>query len=135
MQAIEWLKLYAQNYGEKLTKITTLLNANFDLYIYINLGFMCYLVEIGLFRKIKISFLMVGHTHEYVDQVFPPSKVLMQKLIRYLLPCIFCFYMSFFFQFRFSHWLNRHAAMTLEKLMNGFETCYTLRLHSIKSNR
>lgn len=34
------------------------------------LGFMAYLVEKGVFRKIKVSFLMVGHTHEDIDQVF-----------------------------------------------------------------
>lgn len=76
MQAIEWLKLYAQNYGDKLPKFTTLLNANFDLYIYIYIDLQ---IPIGIhvlpggnwaIRKIKISFLMVGHTLEDVDQVF-----------------------------------------------------------------
>ena len=34
------------------------------------LGFMSLLVELKVFKKVKISFLMVGHTHEDVDQVF-----------------------------------------------------------------
>eukprot|EP00105_Crassostrea_gigas_P042039 XP_019926187.1 PREDICTED: uncharacterized protein LOC105336278 [Crassostrea gigas] len=57
------------------------------------LAFMAYLVGKGVFRKIKVSFLMVGHTNEDIDQVFS----------------------------KFSHWLCKHAAMTLEKLMEGFE--------------
>ena len=61
------------------------------------LAFCCYLVQLGLFKKIKIGFLMVGHTHEDVDQVFS----------------------------RFSSWLNRHAAITLDKLINGFSDSYT----------
>ncbi len=28
------------------------------------MGFLSYLVYIGVFRKIKINFLLVGHTHE-----------------------------------------------------------------------
>lgn len=27
-------------------------------------------MELGVFNKVKVSFLMVGHTHENVDQVF-----------------------------------------------------------------
>uniref|UniRef100_K1RDW3 DUF7869 domain-containing protein n=1 Tax=Magallana gigas TaxID=29159 RepID=K1RDW3_MAGGI len=34
------------------------------------LAFMAYLVGKGVFRKIKVSFLMVGHTNEDIDQVF-----------------------------------------------------------------
>ena len=33
-------------------------------------AFCALLVELGVFRKIKVSFLMVGHTHEDVDQMF-----------------------------------------------------------------
>eukprot|EP00105_Crassostrea_gigas_P040560 XP_019924708.1 PREDICTED: uncharacterized protein LOC105332847 [Crassostrea gigas] len=67
---------------------------------------MAYLVEKGVFRKIKVSFLMVGHTHEDIDQVFS----------------------------KFSHWLCKHAAMTLEKLMEGFEKCYTPTPASIRTS-
>ena len=28
------------------------------------------LVEKGIFRKIKVNFLLVGHTHDHVDQMF-----------------------------------------------------------------
>ncbi|WAR06068.1 hypothetical protein MAR_021437, partial [Mya arenaria] len=34
------------------------------------LGFLAMLVHLGVFRKIKLSFLMVGHTHEDIDQLF-----------------------------------------------------------------
>ncbi|XP_061174842.1 uncharacterized protein LOC133183984 [Saccostrea echinata] len=61
------------------------------------LGFLCWLVEIGIFKKIKISFLMVGHTHEDIDQVFS----------------------------RFSSLLSRRSVLTLPKLMTSFEKCYT----------
>lgn len=129
-------------------KIMSLFYANLIytcIYTYIGrylLGFMCYLVEIGLFKKIKISFLMVGHTHEDVDQVFSKlgfnqdvyGKIVLESLSASLY--FFCFYVRFFsIWFRFSHWLNRHAAMTLDKLMNGFEACFTPRPHSVKTNR
>ncbi|XP_062594544.1 uncharacterized protein LOC134255959 [Saccostrea cucullata] len=68
---------------------------------------MAYLVEKGIFKKIKILFLMVGHTHEDIDQVFS----------------------------KFSHWYGRHAAVTVEKLMSGFEKCFTPQPTSIKTDK
>ncbi|CAG2197711.1 unnamed protein product [Mytilus edulis] len=34
------------------------------------IAFLCLLVELGIFRKVKLSFLMKGHTHEDIDQLF-----------------------------------------------------------------
>ncbi|XP_052097971.1 uncharacterized protein LOC127732831 [Mytilus californianus] len=53
----------------------------------------CFLVEMKVFEKVKVNFLMVGHTHEDIDQLFS----------------------------RFSNWLSRHSAITMMKLMFGFE--------------
>jgi hypothetical protein len=33
-------------------------------------GFLTHLVRLSMFRKIKVGFLMVGHTHEDIDQFF-----------------------------------------------------------------
>lgn len=60
-------------------------------------GFLCLLVELGIFQKVKVGFLMVGHTHEDIDQVFS----------------------------RFSTWLQTHPALTSSQLINGFEKSYT----------
>ncbi|XP_052692810.1 uncharacterized protein LOC128171098 [Crassostrea angulata] len=71
------------------------------------LGFLCWLVEIGVFKKIKVSFLMVGHTHEDIDQVFS----------------------------RFSSLLSRRSALTLTKLITAFERCYTPVPTGIRTDR
>lgn len=34
------------------------------------IGWLAYLVQLGLFRVIVVSFLPVGHTHEDIDQMF-----------------------------------------------------------------
>lgn len=67
------------------------------------LALCCLLVEMGILKKIKLGFLMVGHTHEDIDQ------------------CFSCF----------SRWLDKHRAYTLEDMMEGFEKCYTPRPTSI----
>ena len=61
------------------------------------IGFCCLLVELGVFEKIKIGFLMVGHTHEDVDQLFS----------------------------RFSMYLNRKDAHSMPSLINAFEQSYS----------
>jgi thioester reductase-like protein len=68
------------------------------------LALCCLLVELGIFRKIKISFLMVGHTHEDVDQVFS----------------------------KFSGYLLKHTALTIDKLLSGFSKCYSLAPHGVE---
>jgi len=49
------------------------------------------------FRQIKLSFLPVGHTHDYVDQMFS----------------------------RFSLYLEKHDAMTPQELVAAFKASYT----------
>ena len=61
------------------------------------LAFCCLLVELKVFTKIKLGFLMVGHTHEDVDQFFS----------------------------RFSSRLSWNSAKTLPALMNHLEESYS----------
>ena len=60
-------------------------------------AFCALLVELKVFRKIKVSFLMVGHTHEDVDQMFS----------------------------RYSTYLRRQDVFTMDCLTSSFENCYT----------
>ena len=60
-------------------------------------AFCCLLVELKVFKKIKLGFLMVGHTHEDIDQLFS----------------------------RFSRRLGWNPAMTVPELMEQFEECFT----------
>ena len=50
------LYLQADNCGENKNKVL--------------FGFLTHLVRLGVFQKIKVGFLMVGHTHEDIDQFF-----------------------------------------------------------------
>lgn len=43
------------------------------------MAFSAYLIEMGIFKEIYISFLMVGHTHEDVDQVFSRIAVKLKR--------------------------------------------------------
>ena len=33
-------------------------------------GYLSMLVKQGVFRKVKVNFLLVGHTHDHIDQTF-----------------------------------------------------------------
>ena len=33
-------------------------------------GYLSMLVEQAVFRKVKVNFLLVGHTHDHIDQMF-----------------------------------------------------------------
>ena len=62
-------------------------------------AFCALLVELGVFRKVKVGFLIVGHTHEDVDQLFS----------------------------RFSTYLRRNDVLTMESLTSALEKSYTPR--------
>jgi hypothetical protein len=38
-------------------------------------GYLSMLVEMGIFQKVKVGFLLVGHTHDHIDQMFIPFSV------------------------------------------------------------
>lgn len=43
------------------------------------LGYLSYLVECGVFKKVVVSFLPKGHTHEDIDQMFSRFSLRMRK--------------------------------------------------------
>jgi hypothetical protein len=59
--------------------------------------YLSYLVDSGVFEKIKVNYLLVGHTHEIIDQVFS----------------------------RYSVALRRTQCLDLHSLMEVAKTCYT----------
>ena len=61
------------------------------------LAYCFWLVQQGIFQKVKISYLLVGHTHENIDQFFS----------------------------RVSYGLRNEKAMTLPQMMNIVKSCAT----------
>jgi hypothetical protein len=37
------------------------------------------LVELRIFEKVKVGFLLVGHTHDHIDQMFSDFSVILNK--------------------------------------------------------
>ena len=62
-------------------------------------GYLSMLVNQGIFKKVKVNFLLVGHTHDHIDQMFS----------------------------NFSRQLSRYDAFTLPKLFDIIRDAYTPR--------
>ena len=42
-------------------------------------GYLSILVEMGIFKKVKVGFLLVGHTHDHIDQIFSHFLVTLRR--------------------------------------------------------
>ena len=42
-------------------------------------GYLSLLVEIGIFQKVKVGFLLVGNTHDHIDQMFIRFSVALKR--------------------------------------------------------
>jgi hypothetical protein len=42
-------------------------------------GYLSMLVQLGIFQKVKIDFLLVGHTHDHIDQMFSHFSVTLKR--------------------------------------------------------
>ena len=43
------------------------------------MGYLCHLVNLGVFSKVKVNFLLVGHTHENIDQHFSRFSIALRQ--------------------------------------------------------
>ena len=59
--------------------------------------YLSWLLDTGIFKKVKVNYLLVGHTHEIIDQVFSRYSVALRKV----------------------------NCLTLAELMEVAKTCYT----------
>lgn len=81
------LLLILQRYADQLPKVLYLQmdncgRENKNKYVF---AFLCLLVELEVFEKVKVSFLMVGHTHEDIDQMFSRISTRINRLNIYTL--------------------------------------------------
>ena len=51
-------------------------------------GYLSMLVEKGLFKKIKVNFLLVGHTHDHIDQMFSRFSKKLARCDAFTLPML-----------------------------------------------
>ena len=52
-------------------------------------GYLSMLVNQGLFRKVKVNFLLVGHTHDHIDQMFSTFSRQLSRQDAFTLPKLF----------------------------------------------
>jgi hypothetical protein len=46
------------------------------------------LVEMGIFQKVKVGFLLVGHTHDHIEQMFSHFSVTLKRKSFGILPSL-----------------------------------------------
>jgi hypothetical protein len=42
-------------------------------------GYLSMIFEMGIFQKVKVGFLLVGHTHDHIDQMFSHFSVTLKR--------------------------------------------------------
>ena len=52
-------------------------------------GYLSMLVNQGLFRKVKVNFLLVGHTHDHIDQMLNTFSRQLSRYDAFTLPKLF----------------------------------------------
>lgn len=86
-KAVDRMHCHRRSKGEQLPEVlylqldNTTHNKSQVLFTYLS-----WLVEIGVFKKIKVNYLMVGHTHEIIDQVFSRYSIKLRKVTCLTLP-------------------------------------------------
>ena len=51
-------------------------------------GYLSMLVHKGLFKKVKVNFLLVGHTHDHIDQMFSTFSKKLSRYDAFTLPAL-----------------------------------------------
>ncbi len=51
-------------------------------------GYLSMLVHRGLFKKVKVNFLLVGHTHDHIDQMFSTFSKKLSRYDAFTLPAL-----------------------------------------------
>ena len=51
-------------------------------------GYLNMLVELRIFQKVKVGFLLVGHTHDHIDQMFIHFSVTLRRKDVWSLPSL-----------------------------------------------
>ena len=51
-------------------------------------GYLSMLVHNGLFKKVKVNFLLVGHTHDHIDQMFSTFSKKLSRYDAFTLPAL-----------------------------------------------